>query len=903
LCNTAHAYITRLNLAPGSRLLQFFAYSFDGSVGDIFPALTAGATLYLPPQVVLLSPTDLHRYLQTHAITHILMTPSLLRVLPTDNLPALRVVLGGGEQLTRAVAARWLSGRQRPALRLVNGYGPTEATVVSLFHLCDDIADLPETAVSVPIGRPADNTQVYILDPHQQPVPIGVPGELYIAGAGVAHGYLNQPQLTAERFVSLPLTDHSSPMTVYRTGDRCRWRPDGTVEFLGRLDHQVKLRGFRIELEEVEAALTRCVGVETAVVTLHQSETRQQLAAYFTSPQNPPPTAQTLHQQLLEQLPAYMIPTSFIRLAALPRLPNGKIDRRALPAPSGHQDERVTSSYTAPGTPNEALLCAIWAELLSLEKVGIHDNFFALGGDSILTIQLVARARQAGLQLTPRQIFQFPTIAQLASQVGTVQLQPAEQGLVTGEAPLTPVQRWFFEQAFAEADHWNQALMLKLRQPLRLDWLETAVSHLIHHHDALRLRYTPSAAGWQQTHADDSCRHLVQAIDLSHLAPAAQKAELEEAANRLHASLNLQTGPLLRLLYCHLGPNQPDRLLLTIHHLVIDSLSWRILLEDLQQLYQQIKVGKPVELPPKTTSFKQWANELTTYARSADLGEEVAYWLALAEKERPSPLPHDFPFSADANLVENGRRFSSTLSAQETEALLHDVPPIYGTQINDILLTALVEAVYRTTGSRELWLALEGHGREDMLPGIDLSRTVGWFTAIFPVYLSLQGANSPGDAIKQIKEQCRRIPDHGIGYGLLRYLHPDAAVRQQLAALATPEISFNYLGQLDQSLDDLPFEPSQEAAGHAVSPRGHRPHLLAVNGAVFGGQLQLEWTYCHNVHRAETVGQLANQYMAALRELIAHCQQPTAGGYTPSDFPEVALSTADLDALLVEFSD
>jgi non-ribosomal peptide synthase protein (TIGR01720 family) len=711
---------------------------------------------------------------------------------------------------------------------------------------------------------------------------------------GLARGYLGRPELTAERFIPHPFSQHPGAR-LYRTGDLARYFPDGNLEFLGRVDHQVKVRGFRIELGEIEAALGSHPGVQEACVEVREDlPGEKRLVAYYVGAGQAVMEPEALRRYLQAQLPEYMVPSTFVRLVALPLTPNGKVDRKALPAPEGRG---VEEGYVAPHTPTEELLAGIWAEVLHQERVGRHDNFFALGGDSILSIQIVARAQHAGLQLTPKQLFQYQSIAELAAVIGVGPGLEAEQGVVSGEVPLTPIQGWFFEQYLPEVHHFNQAVLLEVGPELEPGWVQQVVRELLVQHDALRLRFIPEGAQWRQVHVGLEGAVPFGVVDLSGLAEARQRPALEAVAAVQQASLNLMSGPLLRVVLFQLGPQQPGRLLMVIHHLAVDGVSWRVLLEDFQRAYGQLRRGEAIQLPPKTTAFKAWAKRLWAYGHSPAVREELDYWRGVARGV--VPLPRDYPAGPAANTVATAAHVVVVLSGEQTRALLQEVPPVYHTQINDVLLTALVQSMAPWTGQRTLLLDLEGHGREALFEEVDLARTVGWFTTLFPVRLALE-TQGPGEGLKAVKEQLRTIPHGGIGYGVLRYLHPDPAVRAALHGLPQAEVSFNYLGQWDAMLSDGSLlRPAQEGSGPPHSPLGRRPHLLEVNGWVAGGRLQLQWTYSQQVHRRVTVERLAQGFLEALQALIAHCQSPEAGGFTASDFPLARLRAQTLNKLSV----
>ncbi|MGE0127963.1 MAG: amino acid adenylation domain-containing protein [Blastocatellales bacterium] len=909
----------------------FHSYAFDFSVWELWGALLYGGRLVVVPYWVSRSPEAFHELLLSEQVTVLNQTPSAFRqliraeesfttsVLPrkNENAPpprsdefirhvtnkfvttwgglALRLVIFGGEALELQSLKPWFDrhGDERP--RLINMYGITETTVHVSFRPIR-AADLEEGKGSV-IGGAIPDLQVYAMDANLRPTPIGVSGEMYVGGAGVARGYLNRPELTAERFIPDPFGAEAGAR-LYRTGDLARYLADGDLEYLGRIDHQVKIRGFRIELGEIEAVLAAHTAVQEAIVLARDDKPlASRLVAYLVTKPDAAPSISELREFLKQKLPEYMTPAAFVMLDALPLTENGKLDRRALPAPDAARPE-LEEAYAAPRNVREETLAKIWAGVLGLERIGIHDNFFELGGDSILSIQIIARANQAGLRLTPKQVFQCQTIAELAAAAVAAPAIEAEQGLVTGSAPLTPIQRWFFEQRLPDRDHWNQALLFETRQALNPALMEQAVARLIEHHDALRLRFTPEDAGWRQTIASPDAAAPFSVIELSGVPEAERSAAIESKAAELQASLNLSEGPLLRAVYFDLGNQEAGRLLIIIHHLAIDGVSWRILLEDLQAAYQQLNRGEEIALPPKTTSFKRWAEKLAEYAQSETARAEQDFWMSEA-RAKAAWLPVDF--SGGANTEASARSVSVSLSVEETRALLQEAPEAYHTQINDLLLTALGQALAEWTGERSLLVNLEGHGREDIFDDVDLSRTVGWFTAIYPVLLRLEKASALGESLKSVKEQLRAIPQRGLGYGLLRYLTDDEEIVEALRRLPQAEVSFNYLGQLDQALPaDSLLAPARESAGPVHSPRGRRKHLLDVRGSVARGRLNLSWTFSENIHRRGTIERLAQSYIESLRALIAHCQSPEAGGYTPSDFPLAQLDQVDLDQAFAE---
>ncbi|GAA6614913.1 amino acid adenylation domain-containing protein [Scytonema sp. NUACC26] len=889
VCNRILWMQQAYQISAEDRVLQKTPFSFDVSVWEFFWPLITGARLVMAQPGGHRDSAYLVKLIATEQITTLHFVPSMLQVFLEEPLlessGSLRQVFCSGEALPKELQQRFFA---RLGCSLHNLYGPTEAAIDVTYWQCQPDSEL----LSVPIGRAIANTQIYILDRDHQPVPVGVPGELHIGGVGLARGYLNRPELTAEKFIPNPFADRPS-QRLYKTGDLVRYFADGNIEYLGRIDHQVKVRGFRIELGEIEAVLGQHPNVrETAVIATQESGTTR-LVAYTVAHQQPAPTISELRAFLKQKLPEYMVPSAFVALETLPLTPNGKLDRRALPKPFGQPE--LTSGFVAPRTPTEEILANIWATVLGIESVGIHNNFFELGGDSILTIQIVAKANAAGVQLSAKQMFEHQTIAELAAVAGTTEAIQAQQGVVSGTLPLTPIQQWFFEQDYSVSAHWNQAVMLEMPPGVRSNLLEQVVHAMLVHHDALRLRFERTDWGWQQTNAplDDTVPLTV--VDLSTIPAAQQPAAIQAKATELQASLNLSTGPLVRVAWLNLGLEFNSRLLVVIHHLAVDGVSWRILLEDLQSAYSQLSSGGAIQLPPKTTAFKDWAQSQWEYVRSQDLQPHRDFWLAQSIQPVAS-IPLDYP--SGANSEASARTVSMSLSVEETRALLTEVPKAYNTQINDVLLTALVQVLAHWTQSTHVLFNLEGHGREEILDRVNVSRTVGWFTTIFPVVLH-HATDNPGEALKSIKEQLRRIPSQGMSYGWLRYLLDDAETTAQLTNQGSAQVIFNHLGQFDSVLhSEAIFQLASESSSPSRSPLNHRTHLLEVNSIIIGAQLQLDWTYSENLHRHSTIERLAQEYLQALRELIAHCLAPDAGGYTPTDFPLAQLNSVVLEKLL-----
>jgi non-ribosomal peptide synthase protein (TIGR01720 family) len=546
----------------------------------------------------------------------------------------------------------------------------------------------------------------------------------------------------------------------------------------------------------------------------------------------------------------------------------------------------------------EEALARIWREVLKVDRIGVNDDFYEIGGDSILSIRVIARAAREGIRLTARQVFELHTVAELAAVAGTEGAAAAEQGPVTGTAPLTPVQRWFLASDFDEPDRWNMSAVLAFDARVEADAVRRAWAALARHHDALRARLGAGEDGEPAVVYDAPGEAAFDTIDLSIVPDEHFAAELDAAIDRAQGSLDLHAGPAARAVLIECGAHRPQRLFLAVHHLAVDAVSWAVLGEDLEAALRQAVRGEAVSLPPKTTSFREWAVRLAAHAASPQAQAEAAYWISAVPADAPALAP-DPP---DAEDTEGATRHVFVqLDAEETRALLQDVPAAYGTQANDALLAALSIAWTEAEGDGGLLVDLEGHGREDLFEGVDLSRTVGWFTSQHPLLLPSARADAPGQALREVKERLRAVPRHGIGFGVLRWMGGPAA--EALAALPSPSVAFNYLGQMAGGADegDSPalMRAADEQAVHGRSPCARRTHRLSIEAGAAEGWLRVGFFHGPSLD-ADRVRRLAEAYGRALRLLIAHCRDADAGGFTPSDFPEAGLDQASLDALLAQ---
>jgi len=855
-------FATELALTEQDRTLVISPLSFDLTQKNFYAPLIVGGQLHLLP-CGHYDPDLIAGILAREHITWLNCAPSAFYPLAEQHdvgtgeaLASLRYVVLGGEPIALPRLAAWLE-RHAGRTRLVNSYGPTECTDVSVAYCLERSSG----SATVPIGRPIQNVELYILDQYRALLPAGAAGELYIGGDCVGAGYLNDPQLTQGRFIANPFAPLDRPSQLYKTGDVVRWLTDGNLEYLGRTDHQVKLRGFRIELGEIETLLRQHPAVTESVVVLHQRDDLSCLVAFITQAYPIADVSLVVRAWLKDRVPDYMLPASVTVLERLPLTPNGKIDREALPEPDLSVLNRI---HVPPRTAAEQQLAEIWSQVLKQSPIGINDNFFQRGGDSILAIQVVARARAVGLTITPRQLFQHQTIAELAAALrqGATAVT-ADQGPISGESPLTPIQHWFFAQRLPEYWHFNQAVWLAVPADIDAAALERALVRIVEHHDALRLRFRQVQGRWHGWHDRVVPEGTVlQVEDLGRLDPRERRRVLDERADHWQASLNLETGPLLRLVLFRLG--NEARLLWCMHHLVVDGVSWRTLLEDLESGYRQAAADRTIVLPEKTTAFALWAQRLLDWKDSACFAGQTWYWRALPRTS--PPLPVDDP--AGRNLIADVESYTTQVPTADTQRLLTQVPAADGTRVIDALAAALLLTLRQWGGAALYLVDLESHGRLDLFDGIDTSRTVGWFTALYTLALQIPDTADPGAALTAVKAQLQAVPYDGIGYGLQRYLDGEA--------LPQGQILFNYLGQFDRGglKDVLRFVV--EDGGQPHSPLEPRQYLIEVNAQIIDGGLAMTWSYSREQYRAATMRAVADDYVRRLGQLLDHCT--TASG-------------------------
>ncbi|MDT5340616.1 MAG: hypothetical protein QOD90_6121, partial [Mycobacterium sp.] len=877
-----HRNVTQLITSPDSGLpatgvwSHWHSLAFDVSVWEIFGALLHGGRLVVVSEAVARSPEDLHALLVAERVTVVSQTPSAAGALSPTGLEAVTLVVAG-EACPVELVDRWA-----PAHTVVNAYGPTEATVYAAIS-----ALLTSGSGTVPIGTPVPGAAAFVLDGSLRPVPVGVVGELYVAGGGVAAGYVRRGGLTAARFVACPFGGPGARM--YRTGDLVRWRADGQLDYLGRVDEQVKIRGYRIELGEVRAALAALTGVDQAVVVAREDRPGdKRLVGYVTGSADPA----GLRVALADRLPTYMIPAAVLALPELPLTPNGKLDTRALPAP-----EYAAAGYRAPGNAVEEILAGIYAEVLGVDRVGIDDSFFDLGGDSISSMQVVTRARAAGLTCRTRDLFVEQTVARLARVATSFNADADVIDEGVGPVSATPIVRWLAE-VDGPVGQFNQTVLVQAPAGAGLADVVVVLQALLDRHATLRLRVEDDGAGgWSLlvpepgTVDAQQCVHAVETMS-------------DEALVAARSRLNPATGAMLSALWV----SDVGQLVVIVHHLAVDAVSWRILLEDLNIAWVQHRAGQPVALPTGGTSFQRWAALLTEHAGHRDVVAQADAWKRVAEI--PAVLPAVQPAR---DTFATAGQLSLELDAETTGMLLGEVPAAFHAGVQDILLIAFALATAEFVGSSPAPIAIdvEGHGRHEELVGsdnpIDLSRTVGWFTTKYPVAMAVGGVSWPqvvagdtalGAALKDAKEQLRALPDT-LTYGLLRYLNDDVDL-----AASEPSIGFNYLGRqggaaaLSEELWRIGDGWSTTGAVTAIPMP--LMHTLELNAGTIettdGSRLHANWTWAPSALDQSQVTRLGQMWFEALSGICAHVRAG-GGGLTPSDVVPARLNQGQLDEL------
>ncbi len=848
----------------------YSSISFDLTVTSIFTPLITGNTIIVYKDETDQLPID--AVLNDSRINIVKLTPSHLKIIRDNNLfdPAkttIRKLIVGGEELEYHLA-KDIVEKFNGDITIFNEYGPTEATVGCMIYDFDPSLNTG----SVSLGSPIYNTQIYILDANMNPVPVGVKGELYIAGGGLARGYLGREDLTHERFIKNPFNPDQK---MYKTGDYAKREKGNHILFYGRIDEQVKISGYRIELKEIESTLSTYPGIKESVVAVKERDHNKILVAYYLSDDEI--VVDKLKAYVVEKLPSYMLPLYYIKLDSLPLTSNGKLDLKKLPEPSSF----AIDDYQAPTTVVEKLLIKHWSDILNVKVISITDNYFLIGGDSIKSIQISSKMRADGFEVSVQDIFRNPTIKTLAAVTKPLST-PVNQSTVTGEVELSPIQQWFFDKSKTDHHHFNQSSLLRFDSKVTRQTVQSIFSEILTHHDALRMIFKNEEGIVYQYNQEDTITVDIEEYDLTSLKNP-QKTLLDHA-NNLQSQIDLDNGPLVKL-----GLFQTDaesRLLIVIHHLVIDGISWRILLEDIETLYSQILNGDSLKLPLKTDSFKTWSKTLKEYTNSESYQKGKLYWETQLRKEN-STIKRDFPDGLNIHKDHHSEILELDLS--DTKQLLTEAHAAYGTQINELLISAFLLAINKQFEVNTLCIDLEGHGREEIASGINVGRTIGWFTSIYPVLLEKKGEDI-SSVVRHIKETLRAVPNKGIDYLISHYTDVDP-----LHLKSSSNISFNYLGQFESDYKNL--QVLNESKGNEISLNMKQPYDWNVIGWVSDEKLKLELVYSTQQYKKDTIQSFIRIFKESLKDIIRHCCQCNSVTLTPSDLTYNELSIDDLDQI------
>ena len=841
--------IAKIGITTESRHVAHPSFSFDASLDDLLCPLAAGACVHILPEELRKDMDGIYNYIKEQHITGLSLSTALgMTLLGTfPDLPVEFMMMGGEKMLPIA----------KTKVRIINGYGPTEFSVCSSFHVVNQDKD-----VNIPIGRPVPNSSSLICDAFGQLLPLGAAGELCLSGIQMSKGYWQRDELTQQKFCDTPFG-----YKVYHTGDLARWNEEGELEFLGRIDNQVKLRGFRIELGEIENQASLIDGIHSVAAEVREAGGSKHLVLYFTAEQ--PMDTDAIRERLSESLTEYMVPDTYMQLDEMPMTPNGKVNRRALPQPV----IRSAAEYVEPQTEAERIVAQAMQDVLGLKQnVGALDSFFAWGGDSIKSIRLVSRLRAEGITLQVADIMKLKTVREIAAagSQGTVEIS---QEAWSGEVPQTAITRFFFDLNLPKPRHFNQTMFIKAAQRVQAEALQQAIEALVKHHDMLRaivrngqlyVRNTdePNLYGWEQ---------LDYTQDVDYV------KKIERVCRNRQASISLSSGPMFKVVLF----NTPDydAILMVCHHLVVDGVSWRVLLEDFNMAYGQAAEGKTITLPAKTHSYKDYAETLQNYAQSHELNMERGYWDRVQEK-----LQH-LPSSKAKDSSRSMDHVNASLDAQTTHSITTTAGNPYHADINDLLMTALGRSYHKLTGNDAVSVQFEGHGREYIGNAQLLTdRTVGWFTSVYPVVLE----HLDGDlrsCLRQTKETMHRIPNKGVGYNILRYLSDNTAYSTGLCAL----IGFNYLGEMSAKDADngaLFTAMTEISAGDDFAPQNVFGPDISINCSVVDGKLEASLAYNTAMFTQEQATELLNGIMESLREITVHTADMTNEEVTATDLGE-----------------
>ncbi|MCP5049484.1 MAG: AMP-binding protein, partial [bacterium] len=822
----------------------------------------------------------IEKVVKDNKVDIIKLTPSHLKVVNQLKLESSRIrsFIVGGEEL-RTEVARETHKQFGGNINIYNEYGPTETAVGCMIHAYNKKTD---TGLAVPIGKPSDNVQIHILDRNKKTLPLGVTGEIYIAGEGVARGYLKREELTAEKFVDNPFKPGEM---MYRSGDLGRWNLDRVLEFFGRCDEQVKIRGYRIEPGEIEKQLAKIEYIKDAVVTLLKGP-HPELCAYLVRKGEGELEVSQLREALSHDLPDYMFPSRFVQVDEIPLTRNGKVDMKKLE----RMGTRLESAheYVAPRDDKEKMLAEIWAGVLGEERIGITDNFFELGGDSIKAVQIAARMNDMGKTINVKDVLSYQTVGNVCANVDfDSHIRKYEQDTIEGDKGTTPIESWFLAQEFHNPNHFNQSALLQFKKAVDTEILETVFQEMIRHYDGLRLNYNQGADVFYFNNDLMDVPFKVETVDLTGVPESERAGRIETEGYNIKGGFDITNGAMLKAVLFRAEPGR-DKLLLTFHHLVVDGYSWRVVLEELYRLYTAIENGTEPDMPQKTASLHDWYDGLVMYRDSGKLEEEKEYWLAAEASDFRLPYDRE-PGDVDWS-VKKLALVKAELGVEDTGFLLKDAHEVYKTDAQVLVTAALIRTLRKWTGRKDVLVELESHGRH--IDDIDTSKTTGWFTAMYPLLVN-RDDRTIGDEIKSVKETIRKMPNKGMGYGVLKYMS-DLGKGMETKRSG---VRFNYLGQFDQEVDNSLFSYLQESSGSDIGLDNHMTVAIEMNAMILNDEFRVDINYNGEAFTESSMTSFADSYIENLKEILEHIKGEDNVHFTPSDFDTVDLSEDDLAAL------
>ncbi len=866
--------------------------SFDLSVTCSILPLLQGCTVAICDDEVKKDPVLYLNHLEEKQISFSKCTPSyFIQMCRFANgqhkLESLRFFILGGEALQVNEVKEWLTRYQHH--KIVNEYGPTETTVATAAFIID-VNNANKYLFTYPIGKPAFNTKLYILDSNGRLCPIGIPGELYISGKSVSKGYFNKPELTAERFLQDPFFDANK---MYKTGDIACWLPEGIVNYLGRVDEQIKIRGYRIEPAEIVQTINAYPNViDNVVIAKDDKFQNKHLIAYYI--EKKPIEIEGLRNYLYENLPEYMVPAFFIRVDKFPLNNNNKLDTNLLPDP--YLNYNASKNFIPPISDQEKKLTIIWESVLNVAPIGVEDNFFELGGDSISALQVIAKGYEEGIYLTVMDIFESNTIASLVSKIKPKKSVSPEQGFLTGRVNLLPIQHWFFDLKLIENNYWNQVFKIKWNGNKDIEKLNETFKILVKHHDAFRLCFVNDNSIWEQYYLDKVNSDYVECITLQQTNSFNYENTINKHLQAMQSSLDLEKGALIKaVVFNKINGNFDEHFYIIAHHLIIDAFSWKILLEDLNNVYHKLINNCEVSLPEKTSSLRQWANYLSEKAMDEKNTVDLSFWQKQLSNSS-GELPLDYQ---GKNIEASMREFIYKLDTDSTSYLVNNLTAQTSLKINDILVTALLRVLKKHTENRIWVLNFDSHGRETLTDQIDLSRTIGWFTNMYPLSLEISETGEILQDLKLIKDKLLIIPNKGLSYGMLRYLNSDTSKCGWNNFM--PQLAYNYLGKFSDHSSEKYFNIVSMTSGFDRGPQNIRPHLLDLNCFIQDNNFIFYWLYSQNIHAEITVKNWAKDYIEEIENLIIFCRAFNRQILSSGDFPFCKLNQHQLDKIVSKY--